>query len=348
MKCLNCDQNYPDDFRLRCDCGGTLEVENEFTRSFEELLNPEESDTERYLDFLPIKKEYIPDLTPSITPNIEKTIDDVIVVFKLEYLMPSGSFKDRGTYATIAKLKENGIEEVSLDSSGNAAISLALYAGAEGMKTHIFVPEGISKTKEKILNILDPEIHKIPGSRMDVHEKALNFDRGQYVSHWLNPFFIEGTKITAYEIGERMDIDQVLVPTGSGTLLLGLYKGFKELEQFRVMEEIPKLIAVEGKGFESLKKKSEEKSELAKGIEITDPPRKDQMKEVLKETNGFSVSVSDEKIERAQRELAKMGFLVESTSATAYAAFKDLQTKQQFDKGEKVLIPLTGSSFKYL
>ena len=323
-------------------------MENTFTRSFRELLNPDELDTKRYLNFLPITEKYKPDLTPAITPNIEKKINDVNVIFKPEYLMPSGSFKDRGTYVTIAKLKEKGIKEVNLDSSGNAAISLALYGRAERINVHVFVSEDISQNKMRILKMLDPTIHEVRGDRMDVHEKAEGFDKGIYVSHWFNPFFIEGTKITAYEIGERMNIDKVIVPTGSGTMFLGLYKGFKEVKEFGVIDSVPKMISVEAEGFESLKERSDRKSELAKGIEIVDPPRKDQMKSVLDETRGFSVSFDDEKIIDAQNELASMGFLVESTSAAAYAAFKDLQENDEFEEDDKVLIPLTGSSLKYI
>lgn len=323
-------------------------MENKFSGSFKELLNPDELDTKRYLNFLPIKEEYKPVLTPAITPNIEKKINDVNLIFKLEYLMPSGSFKDRGTYVTIAKLKEEGIKEVSLDSSGNAAISLALYGKSEGVESHIFVPEHISKGKKKVLNILKPKIHKISGSRMDVHEKAKELDKARYVSHWFNPFFIEGAKIAAYEVGERMNVDQVIVPTGSGTMFLGLYKGFKELKELGVVDTVPRMISVEAEGYESLKERSDRKSELAKGIEIIDPPRKDQMKAVLNKTEGFSVSFDDEKIIDAQNELASIGFLVESTSAAAYAAFKDLQENDEFEEDDKILIPLTGSSLKYL
>ncbi len=331
---------------MKCDCGEVLEVINDFSEDFEDLLNQNKLDTKRYLDFIPIDKGYIPDLTPPITPNIEKEIDGVDIVFKPEYLMPSGSFKDRGTYVTISKLKEEGIKEVSLDSSGNAAISLALYGRSEGIDVHVFVSEDISKDKMKVLNNLGPTIHKIKGDRMDVHEKAEGFDKGTYVSHWYNPFFLEGTKITAYEVGENMNIDQVIVPTGSGTMFLGLYKGFKELYEFGVVDKIPKFISVEAEGFESLKDRNRKKSKLAKGIEIIDPPRKEQMKDVLKETGGFSISVSDDWIDDAQDGLASMGFLVESTSAAAFAAFKELQKDDRFEEDEKVLIPLTGSGLK--
>ncbi len=72
------------------------------------------------------------------------------------------------------------------------------------------------------------------------------------------------------------------------------------------------------------------------------------MREVLEKTGGFSISVEDEKIDLAKEELLSMGFLVETTSAMPYAAFLDLLEKGEFDRGDSVLIPLTGSGLKSL
>ncbi|MFW5946340.1 MAG: pyridoxal-phosphate dependent enzyme [Candidatus Natronoplasma sp.] len=346
LRCTECELAYTDKFRLRCDCGAPLIIENEFTRSFEEILERDRQDMRRYSGFLPVDDQYAPDLVPPMVPNVEKKIGGLKVVFKLEYMMPSGSFKDRGTYTTVAKLKEESIDEVSLDSSGNAAISLALYGKSEEIKTQIFIPEDIEEGKKRILKKLASEVHEISGTRMEVHERAIGFEDARYVSHWYNPFFLEGTKISAYEISEIQKVDRVLVPTGSGTLFLGMHKGFSELSSFGVVDKIPQMIAVEAKGYESLREISGKKSELSSGVEIIEPPRNDQMIGVLEETDGFSISIDDDKIESAEEELLSMGFLVETTSAMAYAGFLDLLEKEEFDEEETVLIPLTGSGLK--
>ncbi len=256
LRCTECDSNYPIEFRLRCECGGPLIIKNDFDKSFEKIINLDKSDMRRYWGFFSVEDRFLPDLSPPITPTIKKNIEGVDVIFKLEYLMPSGSFKDRGTYVSVAKLKEEGIDEVSLDSSGNAAISLALYGKSEGIKTHIFVPDEIGEAKRRILDELASEIHEISGTRMDVHERALEFEDANYVSHWYNPFFLDGTKISAYEVGVDQEVDRVLVPTGSGTLFLGIYEGFSELSSFEVVDKIPQMIAVEAKGYESLREMS--------------------------------------------------------------------------------------------
>ncbi|WP_456326176.1 pyridoxal-phosphate dependent enzyme [Palaeococcus sp. (in: euryarchaeotes)] len=347
LKCRLCNATYPDVFRLKCDCGGVLDVIHEFEESFEELLKKEHMDIRRYLNLLAMKEEFAPSITPPITPLIEKAFKWTKVSFKLEYLMPSGSFKDRGTYVTIAKLKEEGIREVSLDSSGNAAISLALFGRSEGIKVHVFIPKNTSEGKKKILKLLKAEIHEVEGSRMETHEKAKEFRGAVYVSHWYNPYFLEGTKTFAYEAFEGGGkFDYAIIPAGSGTLLLGAYRGFKELQKLRKLKEIPKLIAVQAGGFESLVERSREKNMLAEGIAIPEPPRKAQMMKVIRETEGAVISVSEEETRDAWEDLVSMGFLVESTSAVAFAAFKKLLKKGFFEEEARVLMPLTGSGLK--
>ncbi|KXB07140.1 threonine synthase [candidate division MSBL1 archaeon SCGC-AAA382A20] len=348
LRCLDCSETYQDVFRLRCRCGGILKLEKSYKKSFDELLSREMIDNTRYMNFTPVEKDFVPDLTLPITPVVEKAMDSVQAIFKADYRMPSLSFKDRGTYVTIAKLKEAGIEEVSLDSSGNAVISLALYGRAEDIKVHAFIPESIDEKKKEILKLLGAEIHEISEDRIRVHDKAKSFDGAEYVSHWFNPYFLEGTKIAAYEAVEQVDPNSVIVPTGSGTLFLGMYNGFEELKDFGIIEEIPRMIAVEARGFESLTEKSEDISKLAEGIKITDPPRKNQMLNALEKTDGFSISVGDGQIGKAMGELLSFGFVVEPTSATAFAAFRDLLREGKFEENEKVLIPLTGSGFKFL
>ncbi len=347
LRCMKCGRIYPDEFRLACECGGLLDVINRFEKPFEALLRRRYLDVRRYLGFLPIREEYAPNLTLPITPVVEREICGVRAVFKLEYLMPSGSFKDRGTYVTVAKLKEAGIREVVLDSSGNAAISLALFAGVEGLRAHIFIPKSTSEGKKRALRKLGAEVHEIAGSRMETHEEALKFEGGTYISHWANPYFLEGTKIAAYETFEQVGrIDYVISPVGSGSLFIGLYKGFRELHELGLMESLPAMIAVQAAGYESLCRRSREKSVLAEGIAIPEPPRREQMLRIIEETGGMCVSVRDEEVESALRELWRMGFLVEPTSAVVLAALRKITARGLVEEGARVLLPLTGSGLK--
>jgi len=190
LRCSLCGRTYPETFRLTCDCGGTLLVERNL-----EAFTPEPFlDLRRYRNYLPVNREVAP--VPAITPVSGLEINGVRAFFKLDYLQPSGSFKDRGTRVTVSKLLDEGITEVVLDSSGNAALSFALYGPANGIRVHTFVSYNTSPGKLSLLQKLGAVIHYVEGDRMTVHERAVEFSERSgvaYVSHWLNPYFLEGT-----------------------------------------------------------------------------------------------------------------------------------------------------------
>lgn len=349
LVCSRCGRKYPEDFRLTCECGGTLTVARELPADFSGGLR-NYLDMRRYLAFIPVSEEHLPRLVPSITPVSRLKVNGVTALFKLEYLQPTGSFKDRGTYVTVAKLKGESITEVVLDSSGNAAISLAAFSRMEGIRAHLFVPEHTSPGKLALLRRLGAELHVVEGDRMAVHREAVSFSKEKgiaYVSHWLNPYFLEGTKVAALEAYEQAGVpDYVISPAGSGTLFLGLWKGFSELRSMGEIDELPTFVAVQAEGYESLCERFTRKSHLAEGIAIPEPPRLEEMEAVLDETGGTCVSVGDPGIERALRWLWERGFPVEPTSATVLAALWELRKRSFIRSGSSVLLPLTGSGLK--
>ncbi|WP_457752087.1 pyridoxal-phosphate dependent enzyme [Thermococcus sp.] len=349
LVCSKCGREYPEEFRLTCECGGTLLIRRELPPDFSDVLSGH-LDIRRYLKLLPVSDDYLPEPVPAITPVSKLDIGGATTFLKLEYLQPTGSFKDRGTWVMVAKLREEGISEVVLDSSGNAAISLAAFARGAGIKAHLFVPLRTSQGKLTLLERLGAELHVVNGDRMTVHREAIRFSEGNaltYVSHWVNPYFLEGTKTAAFEAYEQLGLpDYVIAPVGSGTLFLGLWKGFSELRSMGKIDELPTFVAVQASGYESLCERSPVKSRLAEGIAITEPPRLEEMKAVLEETGGTCVSVGDSEIARALKWLWERGFMVEPTSATVLAALWRLQKSGFIPSDSRVLLPLTGSGLK--
>ncbi|MBP1911938.1 pyridoxal-phosphate dependent enzyme [Thermococcus stetteri] len=348
LRCSRCGRTYPETFRLKCDCGGTLFVEREYFDFFGSLMPY--LDARRYINFLPVSGNLLPPPVPVITPTVELQVDPVTALFKLDYLQPSGSFKDRGTWVTVAKLMEEGVSEVVIDSSGNAALSMALYALPAGIKVHTFVSYGAMPSKVSLLQRLGAIIHFVDGDRMEVHEEAVEFAEREgiaYVTHWLNPYFIEGTKLIAYEVYEQVGVpDYAFAPTGSGTLFLGLWKGFRELRGMGEINDLPRLVAVQAEGYESLCGRSLIKNRLADGIAIPEPPRKEDMLRALEETRGLCVSVSEAETREALEWLINAGFLIEPTSAVVLAGMWKLVDSGEIPPGSRVLLPLTGSGLK--
>jgi threonine synthase len=322
-------------------------------RKFAELIEAKEENIRRYAQFIPVKE--LLSVHQGWTPVVKKNIDGVEVNFKLEYLSLGGSFKDRGAYVSVAKAKELGIGGIIVDSSGNAGISFSLMGLLSGIAVDVFVPKYAPEGKKNLLKLLQANVHEIDGDRMEVNREAVKAERegSVYVGHWWNPYFIEGEKTMAYEAYEQIgNVDYVVVPLGSGTILLGLYKGYEELVELGALNEMPRIIAVQACGYSGIcqelgaRERGITKTKLADGIAITDPPRRKQIVKAVKKTDGCGIIVGDEEIKEPLAELRRLGFIVEPTSAVSYVALKQSIKEGLIKRGSKVLLPLTGSGLK--
>src|SRR6185437_4933762 len=183
------------------------------------------------------------------TPLVTRDWDGAAIRFKLERQMPTGSFKDRGTAVMLNHLLEVGVGAIHEDSSGNAGSSIAAYAAAAGLTCRIYVPQAAPRGKIVQIAASGAELCAIPGTRQDVTEAALQaVGESFYASHNWQPFFIEGTKTLAYELWEQLGFrvpDNILVPTGYGSNILGLDRGFDELERRGEIAARPRLFAVQ-------------------------------------------------------------------------------------------------------
>jgi threonine synthase len=163
--------------------------------------------------------------------------------------MPTGSFKDRGTAVMINHLLEAGVGAIHEDSSGNAGASIATYAAASGIPCRIYVPAAASRGKLVQITVSGADVRAIPGTRQAVSEAALAAaGESFYASHNWQPHFIEGTKTLAFELWEQLGFrvpDNILVPTGYGSNILGLDRGFDELERSGEITTRPRLFAVQ-------------------------------------------------------------------------------------------------------
>ena len=255
-KCHECGLKYNlDTPAFRCECGGLFDLEKaEIKFSRDQILQNEWS-LFRYVDALPFDKdsEGWKDITmgEGLTPVLSLDPGMPNVWVKMDYAMPTLSFKDRGAAVLIGKAKELGIKKVIQDSSGNAGTSIAAYASRAGMACDIYVPEKTSAKKVKQIAAYGAKVHLVKGSREDTAAAALQAaEKGDvfYASHVYNPFFYEGTKTFAYEVYEQFQEDlpdSIFVPLGNGTLVLGCYYGFRELHQLNLITKMPRIIAVQ-------------------------------------------------------------------------------------------------------
>ena len=201
-------------------------------------LGREEIDTSRhsvwrYAKALLVEAEDAVSLGEGWTPLVPGDWGGAAVLFKLEFTMPTGSFKDRGMTVMVSYLKSRGIRRVLEDSSGNAGASLSAYAARSGLACRILVPETASYPKIAQIAACGADVVTIRGSRQDVADAALRQSAEIfYASHNWQPFFVEGVKTLAYELWEQLGFrppDNVVVPLGYGSNVLGCDRGFGEL-----------------------------------------------------------------------------------------------------------------------
>lgn len=232
-------------------------------------------------------------------PQVAKSLGLGRLSAKLEYTNPTGSFKDRGTAVMVGVMREQGVLELVEDSSGNAGASVAAYCARAGIKAHIFVPAGTPESKLAQIKFYGAELHIVPGSRESATDAAVGFQQEHgfpYASHNLSPYFIEGTKSFAAELSDQFGGElpgDVVMPVGNGSLFIGSWRGFTDLNTQRRLKEIPKIHAVQSVAAMSLVAayNGEEwtpsgERTLAGGIASVNPPRKMEMLRVLQETRG--------------------------------------------------------------
>ena len=243
LRCTSCGATYADTEPLwACVCGGLLTVDYEwpaaFTADRDAALERGRQATGlwRYAHFLP------PTADPGASPVTLGEGDTPLVSLprwgerhglrrvyaKLEYVSPTGSFKDRGAAVVVAKAAQWGIGRMVEDSSGNAGASIAAYSARAGIACDIFVPSAAPTAKVRPIERSGANVRRIEGTRADVTTAALDaVDDGDdarsappnshrmcrpgasgvsyYAAHNLNPYFTEGMKTAAYEVLESLD-----------------------------------------------------------------------------------------------------------------------------------------------
>ncbi|WP_339226710.1 threonine synthase [Oceanobacillus sp. FSL K6-2867] len=362
-KCSRCGEIHdPQTLIYRCPCGGLLDIA-EFDIDFPlDKIKQRTPSLWRYEEALPFSKSQQVTLGEGFTSMV--TMDNSDNVFlKMDYMMPTLSFKDRGASMLITAAKALHVKRIVADSSGNAGTAIAAYAAKARIKCDIFVPASTSPNKLSQIKAYGAKLHLIPGTREDTADAAIKEVEASgsfYASHVYNPFFYQGTKTYAYEIWEDMNgnvPDAIIVPVGNGTLLLGTYYGFKDLHDKGLIPSIPKFIAVQAEGcaplFKAFQSGAQEieplepKETQAEGIAIANPARHHQILQVIKETGGEMIAAPEQKIEDARQELAYKGFFVEPTSAATYAGYLTYVAQQGNPiKNLTTVIPLCGAGLK--
>jgi threonine synthase len=359
-RCAGCGRVWKADRPLwRCDCGSHLNLTSGRRLARGEIAAKEAS-LWRYAAALALRGPPRVSLGEGWTPLVTRNWRGVEVRLKLESQMPTGSFKDRGTAVMINHLSEVGVGPIHEDSSGNAGASIATYAAASGIPCRIYVPAAAPPAKLVQIAVTGADVRAIPGSRQRVSEAAIGASGDSfYASHNWQPFFIEGTKTLAFELWEQLGFrvpDNILVPTGYGSNILGLERGFDELERSGEVTKRPRLFAVQAANCAAFAAAWQTGGDrfvefaaqptIADGIATPRPVRMAEVLRAVRRSKGSVVAVAEEEIGPALSALGRLGLFVEPTAASAGAALTRLLGDGTIKPDQTTIVVLTGTGLK--
>ena len=275
---------------------------------------------------------------------------------------PTASLKDRASALAAAATVLRALPVVACASTGNAASSLAAMAASMGLRPNLLVPESIPEPKLAQLLIFGAEVHLVRGSYDDVFDLCHAacqawgwYDR----SAGMNPYLVEGKKTAALEILEQLSWDPpeaIVCSVGDGSVIGGLWKGLREAHEFGLIETLPRLIGVQAEGADPVARawrsgarlpEAMAASTLADSIAVGVPRDPRHALDAVRSTGGAYVSVSDEVILEAMRQLARRAAVfAEPAAAAAVAGIRVAVDAGYLDRSERVVAVISGSGLK--
>jgi threonine synthase len=377
LRCVKCGTAYAEgEFMYTCPaCGptGILDVEYDYDAvaaggfgAGSLAANPDRSQW-RYRELLPIGDgAEVPPVpvggTPYfMLPDLARDLGLAEVWIKDEGRNPTGSFKDRASSVAAVKARELGFETVCCASTGNAASSLAGFAAQLDLKAFIFVPAFAPEAKVAQLLIFGATVFVVDGSYRDAYdlctEAAEEF--GWYNrSAAINPIPVEGKKTAGLEIGEQTAgsvPDWVGVSVGDGCTIAGIWKGLKEMHRFGVIDRLPRLLGTQAAGAAPIADAFARGTEdwnpvqaetIADSISVGSPGNGLKALRAVRASGGTFVTVSDDEILVAQRELASSGVFGEPAGVAGVAGIRRARGEGVVGSDERVLHVVTGSGLK--
>jgi len=374
--CIACATTQAADFAgFVCpSCGGNLEVNYDYESIRKEFVQDFD-----YSPFLPVSRLDTPfPLRVGRTPLIAATrlgesagIGNLYL--KDETRNPSASTKDRATAVALRRARDVGAEIVSVASTGNAGSSLACLAAALDMRAVVFVPESAPIAKLTQALSFGATVLAVRGNYDDAFDLCLKassefgwFNR----STGYNPFTREGKKTCAYEIWEdlgRRVPDRVLVPTGDGNLLSGMWKGWRDLDAVGLIDKLPKIDCVQSESSAAIcqtvrriRKQGDADPDWStlvvddvKATTVADSISVDRPRDGLAavkaviQSGGEAVTIPDKEILAAIPEIASAtGVFTEPAAAAPWAAVKQLLRDDKIATDEVLVCVVSGSGLK--
>ena len=284
---------------------------------------------------------------------------------KDEALNPTGSFKARGMSVAVAQAKHLGAKTLAAPTAGNAGGALAAYAAAAGLGAVIVMPADTPAANVMECRAFGAKVIELNGLISDCgrYVAERKDHEGWYdISTLKEPYRVEGKKTMGYELWEQFDgelPEVILYPTGGGVGLIGMCKAFDEMQEMGwIGAERPRMVVVQAAGCAPIVRAWEQKRDtaepiqhaatIASGLRVPGPLGDFLMLRMLRQTRGTAVSVTDEEMLHAGRDLAAAeGIFAAPEGAATIAAGRKLAASGWIRREEAVVLFNTGSGYKY-
>ncbi|MBC7250703.1 MAG: pyridoxal-phosphate dependent enzyme [Anaerolineae bacterium] len=384
LKCASCGAEEPFERVLeQCPrCGGDwIDVVYDYegiARTWPELLRERPFTMWRYRELLPLQNdEHRITMGEGGTPllhaaNLGMMLGAPHIYVKDERQGPTGSFKDRQASLSISMMKELGVTEAVVASTGNVAISYSAYSALAGIKLWAFLTSLVPPEKMREVAIYGSEVVKVTGTYDQTKQVAAEFARRQgiYLDRGIRSIAArESMKTVAFEIAEQLPLflgkgstpwrapDWYIQAVSGGMGPVGVWKGYQELVQMGLVERMPRLACIQAEGCAPMV------WSFQKGLEQAEPvlrprtrvitvatghpgPAYTFLARAIREHGGAFEAISDQETFRAMHVMAKLnGLSMEPAAALAFAGLFKLLSKGVIRRDEVVVVNCSGHTF---
>ena len=373
LLCSNCGKKYdPSVEQHLCACGKPLLARYDLKRAAKTLtlqnLAARPRTMWRYAEVLPDGNPV--SLGEGMTPlvharHLGSSFGLNHLYIKDEGLNPTGSFKARGMTAAVTRAKQLGAKALAAPTAGNAGGALAAYAAAAGLPAVIVMPADTPSANVLECRAFGAKVIKLNGLISDCGKYVAEHTKqeGWYdVSTLKEPYRVEGKKTMGYELWEQFDgklPDVIFYPTGGGVGLIGMCKAFDEMQEMGwIGTARPRMVAVQAEGCAPIVKAWEAHRDsaeffpnaatMASGLRVPGPLGDQLILRMLRQTNGTAISVTDDAILQAGKELAAQeGIFAAPEGAATVVAARQLASSGWIKPDETVVLFNTGTGYKY-
>jgi threonine synthase len=339
-----------------------------------QVLAGREASMWRYRELLPLRDEAHrvslgEGMTPLLPlPRLAGRYGLRSLLLKDEGQNPTGSFKARGLSMAVSMARELGAAGCIIPTAGNAGVAMAAYCARAGLSATVVMPRHTPDAFKEECYWYGADVQLVDGLINDCAARVRELNAAGHlldVSTLKEPYRLEGKKTMGYELAEQQQWrlpDVILYPAGGGTGLIGIWKALREMQALGwlpIEAKLPRMVAVQAQnccplvatlaGEQPNCQHYQGRPTIANGLAVPRPLGEALMLQVLAESGGTALAISDEDMLIGMRELARLeGLFVAPEGAAVWMAARQLLRSGWLRPDEELLLLNTGSAQKYL